>query len=72
MSTKGYHLTNFFKRYNDNGHFYFNGIDRVDNFKGYTLENSVPCCTICNRAKSNMLYDDFMSYIQRFKSRVDR
>lgn len=28
-----------------------NGIDRVDNFKGYTKENSVTCCEICNRIK---------------------
>lgn len=28
-----------------------NGIDRVDNSKGYTKENSVPCCEICNRIK---------------------
>ena len=28
-----------------------NGIDRVDNTKGYTKENCVPCCEICNRIK---------------------
>jgi len=28
-----------------------NGIDRVDNSKGYTKENSVPCCELCNRIK---------------------
>lgn len=28
-----------------------NGIDRIDNSKGYTKENSVPCCQICNRMK---------------------
>jgi hypothetical protein len=30
-----------------------NGIDRVDNTKGYTKENSVACCGICNRIKLN-------------------
>jgi hypothetical protein len=29
-----------------------NGIDRVDNSKGYTKENSAACCSICNRIKS--------------------
>ena len=28
-----------------------NGIDRVDNTKGYTKENSVSCCEMCNRIK---------------------
>lgn len=28
-----------------------NGIDRINNSLGYTLENSVPCCEICNRMK---------------------
>ena len=29
-----------------------NGIDRVDNTKGYTNENTVSCCEICNRIKN--------------------
>lgn len=28
-----------------------NGIDRVDNSKGYTKENCVACCEVCNRMK---------------------
>ena len=28
-----------------------NGIDRVDNSKGYILENCIPCCKHCNRMK---------------------
>ena len=28
-----------------------NGIDRVDNSKGYTKENTVSCCEMCNRMK---------------------
>lgn len=31
-----------------------NGIDRVNNSKGYTIENSVSCCKECNRMKMNM------------------
>jgi hypothetical protein len=28
------------------------GFDRIDNDIGYTIENSVPCCGMCNRMKS--------------------
>jgi len=28
-----------------------NGIDRLDNTKGYLLENCIPCCKHCNRMK---------------------
>jgi hypothetical protein len=27
------------------------GLDRLDNLKGYTLSNVVPCCTVCNYIK---------------------
>jgi len=27
------------------------GLDRIDSSKGYTLDNVVPCCARCNRAK---------------------
>lgn len=47
---------------------FYNGIDRINSTEGYTLENSVPCCKICNRAKSDMTYNDFISYLNRIKS----
>lgn len=40
-----------------------NGIDRVDNDKGYTLENCVPCCSFCNYAKAAMSVDDFENQV---------
>jgi hypothetical protein len=43
----------------------YNGIDRLDNSKGYVTENVVPCCGRCNKAKNNMPYDVFMSWIDR-------
>jgi len=49
----------------------YNGIDRIDNTKGYTLDNTVSCCKICNRAKSNMDYSEFMSWIQKIKKYVN-
>ena len=30
------------------------GLDRVENNKGYTNANVVPCCKECNRLKSNI------------------
>lgn len=42
-----------------------NGIDRVDNSKGYIDNNSVPCCKFCNFAKHTMTENDFFSWIKR-------
>jgi hypothetical protein len=33
-----------------------NGIDRLDNTKGYTLENAKSCCWVCNFMKKNCEY----------------
>jgi hypothetical protein len=49
------------------GNYYYNGLDRINNDMGYIWSNVVPCCMICNRAKNNMSYDSFMSYINRIK-----
>ncbi len=38
------------------------GIDRVDNRKGYTLENCVPCCAICNNMKHEWDCESFIAY----------
>jgi len=43
----------------------FNGIDRKDNKLGYTSENTVPCCDVCNRAKSTLNFSEFISWINR-------
>lgn len=42
-----------------------NGIDRADNSLGYTLENSVSCCKLCNRAKGTMGREEFISWAAR-------
>lgn len=42
-----------------------NGIDRFDNDKGYTLENSVPYCKICNFMKSNLPVQAFLAHIEK-------
>jgi hypothetical protein len=42
----------------------YNGIDRVDSNIGYTLENTVTCCTICNRAKSDLTLEEFFKWVK--------
>lgn len=48
-----------------NGDFVYNGIDRIDNCRGYEIDNVVPCCRKCNRAKDVMSREDFLSWIER-------
>ena len=43
----------------------YNGLDRVDNGKGYDLGNVVPCCADCNRGKRIMSREEFMAWITR-------
>jgi hypothetical protein len=45
--------------------FYYTGIDRKDSSKGYFIGNCEPCCTRCNRAKSNASSVDFLDWIDR-------
>lgn len=47
--------------------FRYNGIDRVDSAKGYTPENTVPCCGVCNRMKNARDVDDFLGWARRLQ-----
>ena len=47
----------------NNGDYIYNGIDRVDNSKGYSVFNCVACCSHCNYAKKDLSYDDFKKWI---------
>ena len=46
-----------------NGPWIHNGIDRIDNNLGYTEDNVVPCCKVCNYAKRDMSKKDFIHWI---------
>jgi hypothetical protein len=48
-----------------NGHFFANGIDRVDSSVGYIASNCVSCCKICNRAKHSMTVVGFEAWLNR-------
>lgn len=40
-----------------------NGVDRLDSSAGYTLNNCVPCCDVCNTMKSDMSVDTFLKHV---------
>jgi len=41
------------------------GIDRVDNKKGYVINNIVPCCSKCNFMKHVLSKEEFISHIMK-------
>jgi hypothetical protein len=43
----------------------YNGIDRVDNNKGYIPDNVVACCIHCNRAKRTRTLNEFVAWAER-------
>jgi len=55
------------KTYNkkDNGFLIYNGVDRVENSKGYECDNVVACCGVCNLMKRNTSKDDFINHIKK-------
>jgi len=49
----------------ENSKIMISGIDRADNALGYTLENSVPCCSLCNYLKREMSISELISRIEK-------
>jgi hypothetical protein len=43
----------------------YNGIDRVNNTKGYEMDNIVSCCKMCNIAKNNNTEEYFLQWVKR-------
>lgn len=54
---------------NRNGKFKRNGIDRMDNEKGYTIDNTVPCCFECNKMKNSTDIGKFLTHVNRIAER---
>ena len=46
------------------GTFTYNGIDRVNNTLGYSIDNCVPCCKICNFMKKNLTQEEFLNHVE--------
>ncbi len=44
-----------------------NGIDRVDNKRGYELDNCVTCCFKCNKMKGSLSIDSFLSQVDKIQ-----
>lgn len=54
-----------------NGDYLYNGLDRVDNNKGYTKENCVSCCWTCNELKKNRNQKDFIDHLRKIVSNIN-
>lgn len=57
----GTRVTNAFNRYS------CNGIDRIDNTKGYSPDNVVPACWMCNRTKGTQDSKSFLTWVMRIR-----
>jgi len=44
---------------------YHNGLDRINNNIGYTNENCVPCCKLCNFMKMKLHDGEFLDQIEK-------
>lgn len=51
------------------GNFKYNGIDRINNSLGYTIDNIITCCVRCNTAKSTMSKSEFFETIKKIYER---
>lgn len=49
----------------ESGNYIYNGLDRIDSSKDYTLDNVVPCCAQCNSAKLDYSTEEFYNWIIR-------
>jgi len=48
----------------------FNGVDRIDNNIGYTIENSVPCCKQCNSSKYTLTFQEYKTWALRLSNHL--
>lgn len=64
----GIEASNIHKNEYSKKEYRYSGIDRLDNTKGYLVDNVVPCCIICNKAKRDLDLNDFLNWIERLKN----
>lgn len=49
----------------------YNGIDRIDSTLGYTEDNCVACCKICNWCKGSMPVEEWISHLRKIVEHID-
>lgn len=54
------------------GDLVYNGIDRLENDKGYNIENCLACCGKCNKMKSDMSIRDFEDHIMNIYNNISK
>ena len=52
--------------------FIYNGLDRIDSSKEYTLDNVVACCKKCNIAKNDMSLSEFHDWVKRISAMAEQ
>lgn len=57
------HITRF-------GAYTYNSVDRVDSQKGYTTDNTVPACKMCQIAKHNYGAQEFYDWVKRLHANL--
>lgn len=55
----------------NNGKYLYNGVDRVDNKKGYSVDNCVAACKECNLGKGKKHIKEFLNWIKRVSSNME-
>ena len=54
-----------------NGALMYNGVDRIDNLKGYIVGNIRPCCKQCNIAKAGYTETEFLNWVHLVSARFE-
>lgn len=49
----------------------YNGLDRINNNLGYIKSNVVTCCKICNAAKGELSYENFLLWINKIYRHIE-
>lgn len=57
--------------WNEKEYILTNGIDRVNNSKGYEIDNCVPCCQFCNISKHTLSISEWKEKIIQLYERKD-